>query len=36
MNLTKTVIDSGIVQYTLGRRGFTRVDVRHYADVSYM
>ena len=36
MNLSDAVVYAGIIQNTLSRRGFTRVDVRHNADVSCM
>jgi hypothetical protein len=36
MDLPDLMIDTGIIQYTLSRRGFTRVDVRHDTNVPYM
>ncbi len=36
MNFAEFIITSGIIQYTLSRRGFTRVDMGHDAYISRM
>jgi hypothetical protein len=36
MDLSYLMVYTGIIQYTLRRRGFTRVDVRHDTNVPYM